>query len=355
MVPNYSTVNHDWSGLIHSYSVMNTSVSGNSNPQVTLIPPGLARKRVWNKKYPISITLAGGEVVEETLVEGQREEEEERSERQRGQLVVDDQLPVTLYLFGRTGRDKEEWFQHFVSASRAGAKTSVSAEENTGRRIWQFTGQQVLFSSTYCTVFLSPPTGHCEAPSGGEPVRESVEELLDPPGGVKTRTLLDYSTYMTQLIGSDSCNPTPSPCQSDQESPTSHKKVNWTAVLFRYLIWWDSASWQRLVCILYMIHTLLLLCSRYFQSMWYKQMPHNIQRDWSIFHLTPIDKNWSISATVLRSAFSQDADSALILTRLNVSVQRYHVSPWSVSEEFCVAQHSGCGFEWCHQSLLLMF
>lgn len=114
---------------------MNTSVSGNSNPQVTLIPPGLARKRVWNKKYPISITLAGGEVEEETLVEGQREEEEERSERQRGQLVVDDQLPVTLYLFGRTGRDKEEWFQHFVSASRAGAKTSVSAEENTGRRI----------------------------------------------------------------------------------------------------------------------------------------------------------------------------------------------------------------------------
>lgn len=25
---------------------------------------------------------------------------------------------LTLYLFGRTGREKEEWFQHFLAASR---------------------------------------------------------------------------------------------------------------------------------------------------------------------------------------------------------------------------------------------
>lgn len=97
-------------------------------PQVSLLPPGLARKRVWNKKYPICITLAEGEVGEESLVDGQ--EEEERTERQ---ALADHQLPVTLYLFGRTGREKEEWFQHFLSASRAGAKSSVGGEENTGK------------------------------------------------------------------------------------------------------------------------------------------------------------------------------------------------------------------------------
>lgn len=88
---------------------------------------------MWNKKYPICIILAQGEVEEESLVEGQ--EEEERLERH---TVLDHQLPVTLYLFGRTGREKEEWFQHFLSASRAGAKTSVIGEENTGKKIVWF-------------------------------------------------------------------------------------------------------------------------------------------------------------------------------------------------------------------------
>ncbi len=100
---------------------------------MSLLPPGLARKRVWNKKYPICLTLAEGEVGEESVVEGQ--EEEERAERH---IVPDHQLPVTLYLFGRTGREKEEWFQHFLSTSRAGAKGSVSGEENTGRKMFGF-------------------------------------------------------------------------------------------------------------------------------------------------------------------------------------------------------------------------
>ncbi|XP_070703886.1 testis-expressed protein 2-like [Pempheris klunzingeri] len=160
-----------------------------ANCKVTLLPPGLARKRVWNKKYPICITLAEGEVVQESVVEGQ--EEEERTERPS---VLDQQPLVTLYLFGRTGREKEEWFQHFLSASRAGAKSSVIRRENT------------------------------ETQFGGDAVKESTDELHDLPGATKTRTLLDYSTYMAQIIVSQSCNPTPSPCHSDKGSPTTHKK-----------------------------------------------------------------------------------------------------------------------------------
>ena len=97
------------------------------------MPPGLARKRIWNKKYPICITLAEGEVGEESVIEGQ--EEEERAEKH---TAPDQQLPVSLYLFGRTGREKEEWFQHLLSASRAGAKSSVSREENTGKEMFWF-------------------------------------------------------------------------------------------------------------------------------------------------------------------------------------------------------------------------
>lgn len=88
------------------------------------MPPGLARKRLWNKKYPICITLAEGEAGEESLLEGQDEEE-----MAENIVIPDHQFPVTLYLFGRTGRDKEEWFQRFLSASRAEVQSS---EDNTG-------------------------------------------------------------------------------------------------------------------------------------------------------------------------------------------------------------------------------
>nr|XP_019957296.1 PREDICTED: testis-expressed sequence 2 protein-like isoform X1 [Paralichthys olivaceus] len=160
-----------------------------ANSKVSLLPPGLARKRVWNRKYPICVTLAEGEVGEESVIEGQ--EEEERAERP---TTLEPQLPVTLYLFGRTGREKEEWFQHFSSASRAVSKSSVGGEENT------------------------------ETLSCGDAAKESMEELQDLPGAMKTRTLLDYSAYMMQLIGSESCSPTPSPCRSDTGSPTAQKK-----------------------------------------------------------------------------------------------------------------------------------
>ncbi|XP_068434276.1 testis-expressed protein 2-like [Clinocottus analis] len=162
-----------------------------ANSKVSLLPPGLARKRIWNKKYPVCITLAEGEVGEESVVEGK--EEEERPERH---TAPDHQLPVTLYLFGRTGREKEDWFQHFLSASRAGAQSTVSREDNP------------------------------ETPCAGDAARDGTEELHDLPGALKTRTLLEYSTFMSQLIGPQSCSPAPSPCNSDKGSPTAHKKTH---------------------------------------------------------------------------------------------------------------------------------
>lgn len=100
--------------------------------QVSLLPPGLARKRLWNRKYPICITLADGEVGEEHVPDDQGEECE-RVDGQTAATAADHQHPVTLYLFGRTGREKEEWFQHFLSASRTSGKCSMTCEESTGR------------------------------------------------------------------------------------------------------------------------------------------------------------------------------------------------------------------------------
>ncbi|KAG7491827.1 hypothetical protein MATL_G00008220 [Megalops atlanticus] len=93
--------------------------------KVSLLPPALARKRVWNKKYPICIVLAEGQSgTEEDGVEAAHEEEQ-KPERQTPS-VTPSGLPNTLYLFGRTGREKEEWFQHFLFASMAKDKDSHS-------------------------------------------------------------------------------------------------------------------------------------------------------------------------------------------------------------------------------------
>lgn len=156
--------------------------------KVSLLPPGLARKRIWNKKYPICIVLAN----EEVEVQGEGEEMAEKY------MALDQKLPVTLYLFGRTGRDKEEWFQHFLSASKAGSRNSVSDEVST---------------DTICVGEIAEDNS-------------TTEELADLPGTIKTKSFLDYSTYMTQLLGSERCDTAPSPCKSNKGSPTMCKKVS---------------------------------------------------------------------------------------------------------------------------------
>lgn len=68
----------------------------------------------------------------------------------------------------------------------------------------------MLFTAVVCLSlcpFLSEASCCSDAP------RESTEGLHDAPAATRTRTELDYSTYMTQLIISGS------------SSPTFHKKV----------------------------------------------------------------------------------------------------------------------------------
>uniref|UniRef100_A0A8C6TK43 SMP-LTD domain-containing protein n=1 Tax=Neogobius melanostomus TaxID=47308 RepID=A0A8C6TK43_9GOBI len=145
--------------------------------QVSLLPPGLARKRIWNKKYPICIVLAPG------AHEGQEEDERQ----------------VTLYLFGRSGRDKEEWFQHFLSASKPEMKNIVRDEGSSAALYFA-----MLFAAAAACV--------------EENAEDSCEELVDLTGAMKTRTFVDYSTYMAQLIDSDFYDDIPSP--SEKEGPT---------------------------------------------------------------------------------------------------------------------------------------
>ncbi|NXW04972.1 TEX2 protein, partial [Fregetta grallaria] len=93
-----------------------------TDAKVFLCPPSLARKRTWNKKYPICVLLPDLADVECGRSE-EHDAELQRNEGTKKALVPGQDVPGDcrercLYLFGRTGREKEEWYQHLVRASR---------------------------------------------------------------------------------------------------------------------------------------------------------------------------------------------------------------------------------------------
>lgn len=111
-----------------------------------LVPKDLARKRVWNKKYPICIELARqDDFMSKTQTEKENAEdklsadkvETTLEETKKPSVSQDSAKPIcqkdqVLYLFGRTGREKEEWFRKFVSASKSKLDTKRPANLGGG-------------------------------------------------------------------------------------------------------------------------------------------------------------------------------------------------------------------------------
>uniref|UniRef100_A0A8C1TA19 Testis expressed 2, like n=1 Tax=Cyprinus carpio TaxID=7962 RepID=A0A8C1TA19_CYPCA len=174
--------------------------------KVFLLPLALAHKRVWNRKYPICISLAEGAVEGDEISEGQGEAQ--KIEKPPGS-TTNVSHPVTLYLFGRTGREKEEWFHQLFSASihnEEGHFESISADK----------------SALHEENPLSLSHG------GESSDKDSSEDVFhsDLVGRVKENILPDYTSYMTSLIFSAHASPLQSPCQSStQGSPTDKEQT----------------------------------------------------------------------------------------------------------------------------------
>lgn len=220
-------------------------------PQVSLVPPGLACKRVWNKKYPICIILAEGELAVESLLDGQEE-----GETVEKPTIPSHLSPATLYLFGRTGREKEEWFQHLLSASKAAAQSESNAEENTGNKN-EFTWwanhllikmndelRVFFFSNNYYLVSITQ--------------RHQVEERLlmkaqrkSPTCRVKQeRFWITASTWCSWLAQIETVPP-PAPTPVTKEAPRLPKRFNTFVLSFSsnthsanpdVLYWWSDLA-----------------------------------------------------------------------------------------------------------------
>ncbi|XP_038676212.1 testis-expressed protein 2 isoform X2 [Scyliorhinus canicula] len=225
-----------------------------ADSKVFLVPPGLAKKRMWNKKYPICIFLREAEPYKfkrsgdrELKTDMDTEEQRARPEIMR-QVSTPEVLlrhPVeggenALFLFGRTGREKEEWFRYFLLASRMQSEDGQNLSRDGGKP----DPTQNLASS---------PLGRLVHSNGSS--RDSTEDLpplfktKDLAGNIRQKIQLDYSTYMSKLTLSDSPSPMLSPEHSTTSSPTKNQmpgddrvstetEVSWiNAVVGR--IFWD--------------------------------------------------------------------------------------------------------------------
>ncbi|XP_033894446.3 testis-expressed protein 2-like isoform X1 [Acipenser ruthenus] len=214
--------------------------------KIHLVPQSLARKRVWNKKYPICIELgkqddfmskaeAGGdrEGVEESVEAGG----EELKGLKQPLLSQEGGLPAqppshrdpTLYLFGRTGREKEEWFRRILLASRlkSEAKKASSLPGNKP-------GKE---SSSSSSLWFAPSHSRSNSQSGvlthsRSSSKGSVEDVMSPPKqkelavSVRQKMLLDYSVFMAKYIPLESSSsPAQSPAHSTDSSPSAASKL----------------------------------------------------------------------------------------------------------------------------------
>ncbi|CAJ0959255.1 unnamed protein product [Ranitomeya imitator] len=192
--------------------------------KVHLVPHSLARKRLWNKKYPICLELGRQEDFmskaqrekettdedkEETLAEGGSQQDGGKSSTGRNTMGGRDQV---LYLFGRTGREKEEWFHRLLLASRM--KSDMKKALRSG---------PLLAHSRQGSQ--SGILTHSRSSSKG-----SMDEVLSQvrtkelPTGVRQKVLMDYSVYMAQCIPQEEPSPGESPVTSANSSPTAAKK-----------------------------------------------------------------------------------------------------------------------------------
>ena len=98
--------------------------------KVSLLPPTMTMKKVWSRKCPICIVLERASAVSEDVTFNNKSTDEEDDFEVLHTLKEQDSFDDfgVLYLFARTGREKEEWFNHFRKLLRDNSESSHSNE-----------------------------------------------------------------------------------------------------------------------------------------------------------------------------------------------------------------------------------
>ncbi|XP_041828957.1 testis-expressed protein 2 [Melanotaenia boesemani] len=191
--------------------------------KVFLLPSVLARKRVWNPKYPICIQLTSESKSHEGNRGGSMENLDEESRAvatenpNQSTFKPSPDCPTILYLFGRTGREKEEWFRHLLLASMDTEREKEGDRQRPGR----------------CVSRSGDPAQGINAPNSRGPSRVGSSDddtpstppahstIKAPSSSTKRLSAISYPSYMARLLAAEESTPLSSPSGSSTEaSPT---------------------------------------------------------------------------------------------------------------------------------------
>ncbi|XP_074930558.1 LOW QUALITY PROTEIN: testis-expressed protein 2 [Archocentrus centrarchus] len=217
-----------------------------ANSKVFLLPSVLARKRIWNPKYPICIQLARG---------AKSQEDEEESEESQGlesgaELSSPNprssknghELPTVLYLFGRTGREKEEWFRHFLFASM---DTEREKERNRQSKcVSSKRGDQTQRSTVHVHVPSSRGSSRVGSSDEDAPSTPPLPIISTAPcSNTRGLSVLDYHSYMAHLLAAEESTPLCSPganntdCTCDLAEYPGKGQTAWANALIGRIFW----------------------------------------------------------------------------------------------------------------------
>ncbi|KAM6897033.1 LOW QUALITY PROTEIN: testis-expressed protein 2 [Xenentodon cancila] len=185
-----------------------------SKSKVFLLPSILARKRIWNPKYPICIQLAEGSKSLEGESGGSLENLEENPGADHSEIPKQSSSKHSiLFLFGRTGREKEEWFHHLMLASMDTEREKERDRPRPGRCASR-SGDQA--QSVHVQHSRRSSSDH-DAPTTPTPPCISAA----PSCSNKGPFVLDYPSYMARVLGTEELTPLSSPeASSTDASPT---------------------------------------------------------------------------------------------------------------------------------------
>lgn len=210
-----------------------------TNSKIYLMPQSLARKRVWNKKYPICIELAKqddflskaqGERVDSVedrptapceKVEKVEKAEGPSEEPKRSASGGGD---LTIYLFGRTGREKEEWFRRFLLASRIKLESHLPAVSKSAFPPAHSLETESRSSSRGSLEEVPQTQGRSKDPPVTTTTTTTTTQSC-PTTTAKQKMLLDYNVYMAKYVTTHAPPRSPTGKDSSGNSPETSPKA----------------------------------------------------------------------------------------------------------------------------------
>ena len=98
--------------------------------KVSLLPSTMTIKKVWSRKFPICLALEKPNAVTEDITYKTRSTDEEDDADNMCKVKHQDSFEDVgiLYLFPRTGREKEEWYNHLCRLLSDNSENSYSQE-----------------------------------------------------------------------------------------------------------------------------------------------------------------------------------------------------------------------------------